>query len=224
MFWNLYCFSYLELPRSLNSNFLWATNLGHDRRKCISSPKTLCAMITKTLAARSNWPGISAGFHDDVIKWKHFPRNWPLSLVNFPHKGQWRGALMFSLIYAWINDWVNNHEAGDLRRQHGHYDVIVMQWRDGENCMTLNFVKGSRLLYIRHIIHVLGLRQHWFEGYTVETLYSTIYYSKYFIQINFDKSTQYVALWTHKRHPIPRPFGRAMECLLWVLEQKLIVL
>ena len=34
---------------------------------------------------------------------------------------------MFSLIYAWINDWVNNREAGDLRRQHGHYDVIVME-------------------------------------------------------------------------------------------------
>ena len=59
---------------------------------------------------------------------------------------------------------------------------------------------------------------------TVETLYSTIYYSKYFIELNFDKSTQYVALWTHKRHPIPRPFGRAMECLLWVLQQKLTVL
>ena len=44
----------------------------------------------------------------------------------FRTKGQWRGALMFSLIYAWINDWVNNREAGDLRRQHGHYDVIVM--------------------------------------------------------------------------------------------------
>ena len=72
------------------------------------------------------------GYHDDVIKWKHFPRNWPFvrkihrSPVNFPHKGQWRGALMFSLIYAWINDWANNREAGDLRRQHGHYDVIVM--------------------------------------------------------------------------------------------------
>ena len=70
--------------------------------------------------------------HDDVIKWKHFPRNWPFvreihrSPVNFPHKGQWRGALMFSLNYAWINDWVNNREAGDLRRQHGHYVVIVM--------------------------------------------------------------------------------------------------
>ena len=47
----------------------------------------------------------------------------------------------------------------------------------------------------------------------METLYNTIYYSKYFIELNFDKSTQYVALWTHKRHPIPRPFGRAMECL-----------
>ena len=73
-------------------------------------------------------------FHDDVIKWKHFPRNWPFvreihrSPVNFPHKGQWRGALMFSLIYAWINDWVNNREAGDLRRQHGHYDVIALLW------------------------------------------------------------------------------------------------
>ena len=33
---------------------------------------------------------------------------------------------MFSLIYAWIDDWVNNREAGDLRRQRGHYDVIVM--------------------------------------------------------------------------------------------------
>ena len=46
--------------------------------------------------------------------------------VNSPHKGQWRGALMFSLIFAWINDWVNNRETGDLRRHRGHYDVIVM--------------------------------------------------------------------------------------------------
>ena len=46
--------------------------------------------------------------------------------VNSPHKGQWLGALMFSLICAWINDWVNNREAGDLRRHRGHYDVIVM--------------------------------------------------------------------------------------------------
>ena len=41
-------------------------------------------------------------------------------------KGQWRGALMFSLICFWINGWVNNREAGDLRRYRAHYDVIVM--------------------------------------------------------------------------------------------------
>ena len=46
--------------------------------------------------------------------------------VNSPHKGQWRRALMFSLICARINDWVNNREAGDLRRYRGHYDVNVM--------------------------------------------------------------------------------------------------
>ena len=84
--------------------------------------------------------------HDDVIKWKHFPRNWPFvrkihrSPVNFPHKGQWRGALMFSLIYAWINNWVNNREAGDLRRQDGHYDVIVMITRN------LKFIRSLFLL------------------------------------------------------------------------------
>ena len=71
-------------------------------------------------------------YHDDVIKWKHFPRYWSfvrgihLSPVNSPHKGQWRGALMFSLVCARINGWLNNHEAGDLRRHRAHYDVIVM--------------------------------------------------------------------------------------------------
>ena len=49
--------------------------------------------------------------------------------VNSPHKGQWRGALMFSLIYAWINDWVNNRQAGDLRRYCCHYDVNVMKMK-----------------------------------------------------------------------------------------------
>ena len=34
----------------------------------------------------------------------------------------------FFFISAWINAWVNNREAGDLRRHHGHYDVIVMVW------------------------------------------------------------------------------------------------
>ena len=79
---------------------------------------------------------LSAKSHDDVIKCKHFPRYWPFvrgihrSPVNSPHKGQWRGALMFYLICAWINGWVNNRAAGDLRRQRSYYDVTVMHGRN----------------------------------------------------------------------------------------------
>ena len=50
------------------------------------------------------------------------------SPVKSPHKGQWRAAFMFSLICAWINGWVNNCEAGDLRRQR------VSLWRHRYEC------------------------------------------------------------------------------------------
>ena len=70
--------------------------------------------------------------------------------VNSPHKGQWRGALMFSLISARINNWVNNREAGDLRRHRGHYEVSVMSVRfeskyiifveETEVCLSLNML------------------------------------------------------------------------------------
>ena len=94
--------------------------------------------VVFTLFAFDNVAVISSDFrrfilqHDDVIKWKHFPRYWPFvrgihrSSVNSQHKGQWRGYLMFSLICAWINGWVNDREAGDLRRHCTHYGVIVM--------------------------------------------------------------------------------------------------
>ena len=63
---------------------------------------------------------------------KTFPHYWPFvrgiprSSVNSPHKGQWRGSLMFLLICAGIKGWVNNRKAGDLRRHRAHYDVIVV--------------------------------------------------------------------------------------------------
>ena len=48
---------------------------------------------------------------DSDIKWKHFPRYWPIErenhrlLVDIPHKGQWHGALKFPLICAWTHGW-----------------------------------------------------------------------------------------------------------------------
>ena len=80
------------------------------------------------------WVSYNSEIHDDVTKWKHFPRYWPFvwgihrSPINSPHKGQWRGALIFSLICAWIHGRVNNREAGDLRRHRSHYDVTVMRF------------------------------------------------------------------------------------------------
>ena len=95
----------------------------------------LSLMMSNTIKLFHNWLGAVCAddyTHDDVIKWKHSPPSWPFvrgihrSPVNSPHKGQWRGALMFPLNCAWINSWVNNREAGDLRRHHAHDDVSVM--------------------------------------------------------------------------------------------------
>ena len=71
--------------------------------------------------------------------------------VNSPHKGQWRGALMFSLIYAWLNDWVNNREAGDLRRHRGHYDVNVMTKPCGRWSNALLLVLTSVVMSVEEI-------------------------------------------------------------------------
>ena len=66
--------------------------------------------------------------YDDVIKWKNLTRYWPFvrSPVNSPHNGQWRVALVFSLICAWMNGSVSNREAGDLKSHLTHHDVTVM--------------------------------------------------------------------------------------------------
>ena len=85
----------------------------------------------------TSWHGkvfrITGPFHDDVIKWKHFPRHWPF--VRGIH-----GSLGL-LICARINGWVNNREAGDLRRRCTHYDVIVMcKESNGHEWRTYPFV------------------------------------------------------------------------------------
>ena len=67
--------------------------------------------------------------HDDVIKLKHFPCHWSLRHrlpVNSPHKGQWRRALMFSLICDCTTVWINNRDAGDMRRHRAPYDFTVI--------------------------------------------------------------------------------------------------
>ena len=95
----------------------------YDQERFVTRPKT-----SNTLSQHP----CTVLAHDGVIKWDHFPRYWPYVRgihrwpVNSPHKDQWRRTLMFSLICAWPNGWVNNRDAGDLRRYRLHYDVNVM--------------------------------------------------------------------------------------------------
>ena len=98
------------------------------------------------------------------MKWKYFPRYLPFvrvihrSQVNYPHKGQWHGALMFSFICTWINDWVNNREAGDLRRHGIHYDVTVMVQRFS------NFPVDSLVISWLRIENTIMTSLSWFKG------------------------------------------------------------
>ena len=101
----------------------------------------------------------------NVTKWKHFPPYWPFVRgihwlpMNSPHKGQWRRALIFSLICARTNRWANTRDAGDLRRHRAHYDVTVMG-----NLPSIFWIcvkdasircSGTFLLPIRHAVRSL---------------------------------------------------------------------
>ena len=99
--------------------------------------------------------------HDDVIKWKHFSRNWPF--VWGIHRSRWiphtkasdaeLWCFLWSLICVWIHGWVNNREAGDLRRHRCYYNVNVMiistsssrnipgTTPEGLTCSVLNWIK-----------------------------------------------------------------------------------
>ena len=64
---------------------------------------------------------------------------WPLDPHHEGHGGR---ALMFSLIYAWTNSWVNNRDAGDLKRDRAHHDVSLMPRRLDR---TLVWSPGARI-------------------------------------------------------------------------------
>ena len=93
--------------------------------------------------------------HDDVIKWKHSPRYWPFvrgihrSRVNSPHKGQWRGALIFSLICACINKRLSKQSWGwwyetPSRSSWRHCNAIWVA--DIKSLVQMSPIYGSNLL------------------------------------------------------------------------------
>ena len=117
--------SFFAWPQYVNAWISWL-------RQWIDFLRHYDRTILSVLHHTCRWCRRLCQCHDDVIKRKDFSRYWPFvwgihrSPVNSPHKGQWRGNLMFSMICASINGSINNREAGDLRRHRAHYDVIVM--------------------------------------------------------------------------------------------------
>ena len=94
---------------------------------------------TETVGGWQQWQGYLRFRHTEMFSfpwWRHQMKTFSALLAlcagnspvpgNSPHNGQWRRALMFSLICVWTNGGVNNPDDGDLRRHRAHYDVIVM--------------------------------------------------------------------------------------------------
>ena len=71
-------------------------------------------------------------YYDDVMKWKQYPRYWSFCGKFTSHRWILRTKAndaelcCFVWFVSWINGWVINREAGDLRRHRSPFDVIVM--------------------------------------------------------------------------------------------------
>ena len=83
----------------------------------------------------------------------------------FPAQSHWRGPSMFSLTCDWTNSWANNRGAGNLRRHHAHFDVIVMdtrKWmlmcplRNGGHFSRSNTLLHRYMVYGRQPLTVSG--------------------------------------------------------------------
>ena len=134
-----------------------------------------CGMPPIKALKKCPW-GMFWHIHNAVIKWNHVPRYWPFvrgihrSPVNSPQKGQWRRALMFSLIFAWINGWVTNCKAGDSRHHRPlwrHYNVsckvllvsnLIFPCLSGETDMLHILCTSILVFYLHHWLIIQRLR------------------------------------------------------------------
>ena len=91
-------------------------------------------------------------------RWRHQMEPFSALLAlcvtgEFPHKGQWLGAVMFSLICAWTTGWINNRIAVDLRRHLAHDDVTVKSRGVGMNIKARNHWNRKDLLTLLHNLY-----------------------------------------------------------------------
>ena len=95
----------------------------------LNNGRPSAAFLTELLVSNANTRAIS-----QPSWWRHQMETFCALLTRYegyppvdsPHKGQCRGGMIFCLICAWTNDWVNNRDAGDLRRHRADWYVTVV--------------------------------------------------------------------------------------------------
>ena len=140
------CKRILHVQKSVQGDKGWYLEMIQRRRPSMGTMTTRVDGEDTTLQLNLSW-------------WRHQMESFsPLLAIcagnspipgESPQKGQWRGALMFSLICVWIKGRENNREAGDLRRYRAHYDAIVMVTKLLPNQLRRLYSNGQR--YGEHI-------------------------------------------------------------------------
>ena len=119
----------------------------------------------------------------------------PLVTGGSPYKGQRRWALVFSLIRAWTNGWVNNRDTGDPRRHHSHYDVTLMGYW------------GYRLWNPQLWTNALwSISRHWSLGHNVSNVYQ---------MLSYDRTGHIDVVWTCWRHQT-ETFSALLDICAWI--------
>ena len=89
-------------------------------------------LFLQRVNANHNWYHFIA-LNDDVIKWKHFPRYWPLGGESTGQRlsplTKASGAGLWCFLWSPPNGWGSNWNGGDLRRHRSHDDVRLMVYR-----------------------------------------------------------------------------------------------
>ena len=166
-------------------------------------------MWPRETKAQQNWVHLSWDIHWDqqlsCSWWRHqmetFPRCWRFvwgihrSPLNSPHKGQWRGALMYSEIWAWTNGWVNNRDAGGLWHHRAYYDVTIMV-----KFFATFGVGGSN-------VNLLG--NHWLKSRNLGSSQYTMYYTNCFLSAKWNRGVH------RHENPLNLRFGNTV-LILWL--------
>ena len=151
----------------------------HGKELPLFGPLNACQMLIRAIHAylpHSLWCHQMETFSVSLA----FLRGIHRSPVNSPQKGQWRGALTFSLICAGINGWANNGDAGDLRRHLAHYDVIAMLQENTITTERLSDPQFTNIILISVYYNAICIyhwdcysRDRWLGAYDLCIVYNT---------------------------------------------------